>query len=121
MDSMEIHKKNQAKILIVDDKKANLIAFTQVLDELPATIIQANSGAQALQLITEHKFALVLLDVQMPGMDGFETAELMKSRSFGISNNPRRRRRRFSAAQVWSKIITVVPSSSRISRCTRAR
>jgi diguanylate cyclase (GGDEF)-like protein len=81
MDSMEIHKKNQAKILIVDDKKANLIAFTQVLDELPATIIQANSGAQALQLITEHKFALVLLDVQMPGMDGFETAELMKKNS----------------------------------------
>lgn len=69
---------NIAKILIVDDKPENLIAMEMSLEDLEAELFTTESGQQALQLMLEHEFALVLLDVQMPIMDGFETAELMK-------------------------------------------
>ncbi|MDF1796763.1 MAG: EAL domain-containing protein [Coxiellaceae bacterium] len=71
-----------AKILIVDDDEKNLLALEKVLEDLPADIVKANSGDQALRLVTEHEFAVVLLDVQMPGMDGFETAELMRKNKY---------------------------------------
>ncbi|MDF1655325.1 MAG: EAL domain-containing protein [Coxiellaceae bacterium] len=73
---------DMAKILIVDDDKKNLLALEKVLQDLPADIISATSGEEALSLITEHEFAVVLLDVQMPGMDGFETAELMRKNRY---------------------------------------
>lgn len=66
------------KVLIVDDRPQNLIAMAKSLKPLGVEIIKANSGSEALSLIIEHEFALVLLDVQMPIMDGFETAELMR-------------------------------------------
>ncbi len=66
------------KILIVDDRPENLLAIEGVLDQPGLTIITATTGNEALGLVLEHDFALVLLDVQMPGMDGFEVAQLMR-------------------------------------------
>ncbi len=65
-------------ILIVDDRKENLLATEKVLKHLDAGIFKANSGNEALSLMLRHKFAVVLLDVQMPEMDGFEVAMLMQ-------------------------------------------
>lgn len=65
-------------ILIVDDRKENLLATEKVLKTLDAGIFKANSGNEALSLMLRHKFAVVLLDVQMPEMDGFEVAMLMQ-------------------------------------------
>src|ERR1700688_1524858 len=65
-------------ILIVDDRKENLLATEKILRYLEAGIFKANSGNEALSLILRHRFAVVLLDVQMPEMDGFETAMLMQ-------------------------------------------
>lgn len=65
-------------ILIVDDRKENLLATEKVLKSLDAGIFKANSGNEALSLMLRHKFAVVLLDVQMPEMDGFEVAMLMQ-------------------------------------------
>lgn len=65
-------------ILIVDDKPANLMALRKLLAKPGLNIIDASSGNEALALLLEHDFALILLDVQMPDMDGFETAEIMR-------------------------------------------
>ena len=65
-------------ILIVDDRKENLLATEKILRNLDAGIFKANSGNEALSLMLRHKFAVVLLDVQMPEMDGFEIAMLMQ-------------------------------------------
>jgi two-component system, cell cycle response regulator len=65
-------------ILIVDDLPANLTVLEAILKELDINILKARSGSEALALMIEKDFALVLLDVQMPEMDGFETAELMR-------------------------------------------
>ncbi len=66
------------KILIVDDRRENLVALERTLAVLDAEIIRAMSGEQALTRLLEHEFALILLDVQMPVMDGFETANLIR-------------------------------------------
>ena len=66
------------KILIVDDQPANLLAMEGVLEGMGANLLTASSGHEALALVLKHEFAMVLLDVQMPDMDGFETAELMR-------------------------------------------
>jgi two-component system, sensor histidine kinase and response regulator len=65
-------------ILVVDDRKENLLATEKILRHLDAGIFKANSGNEALSLVLRHRFAVVLLDVQMPQMDGFETAMLMQ-------------------------------------------
>ncbi|MDP8201783.1 MAG: response regulator [Candidatus Tenebribacter burtonii] len=70
---------NKPKILIVDDKLANLIALETLLQNIDIDCIRALSGNEALQLTLEHEFALALIDVQMPEMDGFETVELMRN------------------------------------------
>jgi len=67
-----------AKILIVDDKPANLLAMQALLEGVGAELLTAASGQEALAMTLEHEFALVLLDVQMPEMDGFEAATLMR-------------------------------------------
>jgi len=67
-----------APILIVDDREENLLALEGWLENPDLKIVKATSGNQALGLMLEEEFALVLLDVQMPEMDGFETAELMR-------------------------------------------
>jgi PAS domain S-box-containing protein len=71
--------KTQQKILIVDDKKANLIALEKVLSELDVEIIKAINGNEALTVSLNHDFALAILDVQMPEMDGYELAEILRN------------------------------------------
>lgn len=68
-------------ILIVDDQKANLVALEATLLDLEANIISATSGPEALSILLKQNVAMVLLDVQMPGMDGFEVASLMRQRA----------------------------------------
>ncbi|AZG36276.1 MULTISPECIES: diguanylate cyclase [Shewanella] len=66
------------KILIVDDRIENLITLDHLLSEFNVTLIRATSGEQALAHTLDNDFALVLLDVRMPTMDGYEVAELMR-------------------------------------------
>ncbi|HEY5806967.1 MAG TPA: hybrid sensor histidine kinase/response regulator [Povalibacter sp.] len=68
----------RSKILLVDDIEENLVALEALLRRDDAEILFARSGLEALELILEHEFALAFLDVQMPEMDGFELAELMR-------------------------------------------
>ncbi|MFA5419137.1 MAG: response regulator [Bacteroidales bacterium] len=72
-------EQSQFKILLVDDRPENLITLEGILESPELIIYKAGSGNEALGLLLEHNFALVLLDVQMPGMDGFETAEIMRA------------------------------------------
>jgi len=69
----------KSDILLVDDHTENLLSLEGLLEDLPVNIVKATSGNQALSLMLEYNFALVLLDVQMPDMNGFEVAELMRS------------------------------------------
>ncbi|QJE01118.1 hybrid sensor histidine kinase/response regulator [Massilia forsythiae] len=69
------------KLLIVDDLPENLRALDALIRDEQRTVYQASSGEEALSLMLEHEFALAILDVQMPGMDGFELAELMRATS----------------------------------------
>lgn len=69
-----------APILIVDDRPENLVALEAILQPLEHPLVRANSGEEALRAVLRRDFAVILLDVQMPGMNGFETAELIKSR-----------------------------------------
>ncbi len=68
----------RAKILIVDDLPANLVALSQTLAEVEADLITAQSGEEALECLLTYSFALILMDVQMPGLDGYQTAELIR-------------------------------------------
>jgi len=65
------------KILVVDDKPSNLLVYERVLASLDIDIVKALSGSEALDIAYRQNFFLILLDVQMPVMDGFETAELI--------------------------------------------
>lgn len=73
--------KNDINILIVDDRQDNLLVLESLLEDMDCNIIKATSGNEALGLMLDYEFALVLLDVQMPDMDGFETAEFMRMNS----------------------------------------
>ena len=66
------------KILIVDDKKENLIALRHVLSVMDVELVEATSGNQALAATFDHQFAVAILDVQMPGMSGYELAEHLR-------------------------------------------
>jgi PAS domain S-box-containing protein len=68
-----------ARILLVDDDERNLLALAEVLEGL-ATVVTATSGGEALRHLLEGEFAVILLDVFMPGMDGYETAQLIRER-----------------------------------------
>ena len=80
--SLESSKKNIViNILIVDDRPENLISLTSLLEDESRNILSANSGNEALKIALECEVALILLDVQMPEMDGFEVARLLKENS----------------------------------------
>lgn len=77
----------KTKILVVDDIERNLLYVEGVLEELDIEVITATSGIKAIQLVQEYEFALVILDVQMPGIDGFETLEKIR-KTKGNENIP---------------------------------
>jgi PleD family two-component response regulator len=68
----------KVKILIVDDLEENLLSLEAILDSLGQEIVRARSGEEAMRLALRHNFAVILLDVVMPGVDGYETASLLK-------------------------------------------
>jgi CheY-like chemotaxis protein len=70
----------QAKILLVDDRHDNLLALSAILSSLGHGMVRAHSGEEALKAMLAEEFALVILDVQMPGMDGYATATHIKRR-----------------------------------------
>jgi len=70
----------RASILLVDDHPGNLLALEAVLEPLNQRLVRACSGEEALRCLLDEPFAVILLDVQMPGLDGFQTAELIKKR-----------------------------------------
>ena len=72
--------RDQVEILLVDDRPENLLALEAILEPLGQKLVRAHSGEEALRKLLRHDFAVVLLDVQMPGMNGFETAQLIKAR-----------------------------------------
>src|SRR5438105_4729940 len=67
-------------ILLVDDQRGNLLALEAILGGLGENLVKANSGKEALRQVLAHDFAVILLDVRMPEMDGFETAALIRKR-----------------------------------------
>src|SRR5215831_10725319 len=70
-------------VLLVDDNPDNLLALSAVLERLPIRLVEASSGARALALAESEEFAAIILDVQMPVLDGFQTARLLRTRSGG--------------------------------------
>src|SRR5882762_2487329 len=70
----------KADILMVDDEPRNLLALEALLEPLGQNLLRAQSGEEALRFVLKHNPAVILLDVRMPGMDGFETARMIRRR-----------------------------------------
>jgi PAS domain S-box-containing protein len=85
----------KASILLVDDRPANLLALEAILDSLDQHLVRATSGEEALEKLQGQEFAVILMDVRMPGMDGLRTAEVISQRE--------------SAARVPIIFLTAVP------------
>jgi PAS domain S-box-containing protein len=85
----------KANILLVDDRPANLLALEAILDQLDQRLVRATSGEEALEKLADEEFAVILMDVRMPGMDGLRTAEVICQRE--------------SAARVPIIFLTAVP------------
>jgi signal transduction histidine kinase/DNA-binding response OmpR family regulator len=75
------HVPHATNILIVDDEPSNLLALEAILEPLEVNLVRATSGKEALRHTLKDDYAVVLLDVQMPEIDGFETAELLRKRA----------------------------------------
>jgi response regulator RpfG family c-di-GMP phosphodiesterase len=76
--SAEATTDERASILLVDDMEDNLVALEAVLGSLNEPLVRARSGEEAMKALLRQRFAVVLLDIRMPGMDGFETAANIK-------------------------------------------
>src|SRR5258705_6331636 len=77
---LQVVAERKANILLVDDRPEKLLALEAVLGSLGQNLIRATSGKEALRALLREQFAVILLDVSMPGMDGFETAALIRKR-----------------------------------------
>ena len=116
------------KILLVDDDRAALYALTEVLADVPARLVLAESGEEGLRQVLRDDFALILLDVRLPKMDGFEVAAAIRSLErtrrtpiiFMSANEDRRRRARaggdeyyfrkpLNPALVREKVLALLP------------
>ncbi len=84
------------KFLIVDDREENLLAFSEILRRDGLEIITVRSGCAALEALLLHDFALAIIDVQMPEMDGVQLAELMRSSRADSTRSDRARHRRLT-------------------------
>jgi CheY-like chemotaxis protein len=73
----------QARILLVDDRPENLVALEAILSSLDQILVPVRSGEQAVQAVLAEEYAVVLMDIMMPGMDGFETATQIKRHARG--------------------------------------
>src|SRR3954470_24333431 len=71
---------DRPSVLLVDDRAEKLLALEAVLSDLPLDLVRAHSGRDALRCILAQEFAVILLVVNMPGMDGFEAAQLIRQR-----------------------------------------
>jgi signal transduction histidine kinase len=80
MKSAQIREQPSVKLLLVDDHAENLLALEAILEEPGQELVLARSGAEALRHLLDSDFAAIILDVMMPGMDGFETAALIRQR-----------------------------------------
>ena len=102
--------RDTGKILLVDDRPENLLALEAILSSLNQELVRAGSGEEALKRLLTDDFAVILLDVQMPGLDGFETAGHIKRREktkdipiiflTAISNEPHHAFRGYAAGAV---------------------
>ena len=75
-----MNPEENVNILLVDDSPENLVALESILEPLGQNLLKARSGEEALKVLLHRDVAVILLDVQMPGMDGFETAQLIRMR-----------------------------------------
>src|SRR5207245_10869035 len=80
MDADDPAAAERVKILLVDDRAEDLTVLANLLEDAAHDLVRASSGAEALKRVLATDFAVILLDVMMPGMDGFEVATLIKSR-----------------------------------------
>src|SRR3954466_15722482 len=71
---------SKVNILLVADRRDKLLALSAILTPLAQNLVEAQSGKEALRLLLKNEFAVILMDVSMPGMDGFETASLIRKR-----------------------------------------
>ena len=78
---------SRPKVLIVDDQRTNLMLMSEMLKGQNIYILEAMSGYVAVELMLKYEFAVVLMDVSMPGMDGYETSELIRQNN-QIKNTP---------------------------------
>ena len=78
-DAKEVEVEERPRVLVVDDDERNLLAIATVLEDI-GTVVQARSGEEALRHLLKDEFAVILLDVYMPGMDGYEAARIIRDR-----------------------------------------
>ena len=79
-DELPASKAEPVNILVVDDLPEKILVYRTILEELGQNLVAVNSGQEALKQVLKQEFAVILLDVNMPGMDGFETAALIRQR-----------------------------------------
>lgn len=109
----------RTNILVVDDRPDKLLALDAILSTLGQNVVQARSGKEALRLLLKQEFAVILLDVSMPGMDGFETASLIRQRPISehtpiifvtsIGNTDNQIRQGYSLGAVDYMLTPIVP------------